>query len=528
MQSAHVDDQLLKVQRAIVGSDLSGAVEICERLVAEFPNSVSAHMMLCRLQLIMRNPEKALASAERASLLSPRDPEVLLQLAQCFIKLGRRNSATIIAVDLSQQNLVRAEQNDALGTILTLCAQPSRALPFHERAVALAPDNHDFAFNCAAVKRMTGDLAGAEKILDWLVLDRRADVRSYYMRSDLRRQTPESNHIAEMIKLQESGVKSADDRIMLGFAIAKELEDVGSYESSIAQLHRANLMQRQRMRYAVQDDIDVINRLIDRHPGPAGSVDSALGAGCIFVMGLPRTGTTLVERLLTNGTGVVAGGELPDFAEVSVRALTSQFGPMPRLEFVDRLLLCDPAEIGRNYLSSVSIPLGGAERFVDKLPANYLYAGIIRRALPAARIILVAREPMDACYAVFKTLFSNAYPFSYDLSDLGHYYIAWERLVRHWQTHLGEAVLTLQYERLVSDTATSVRRLFDHCNLPWDERALHLEGNRSAVSTASATQVLRPVYSSSIGQWRHYEDALRPLRDVLLNAGVALNSQLGN
>jgi len=154
-------------------------------------------------------------------------------------------------------------------------------------------------------------------------------------------------------------------------------------------------------------------------------------------------------------------------------------------------------------------------RFVDKMPMNDLYAGLIYRALPRARIVALAREPLDACYAMYKTLFARAYPFSYDLSDLGQYYAAWHRLMCHWQSMLGESLLIVRYEELVADQESATRKILAHCGLAWEGACLAFHEQSNAVTTASAAQVRRPIYSTSMGKWRHYARELAPLADVL-------------
>ena len=171
---------------------------------------------------------------------------------------------------------------------------------------------------------------------------------------------------------------------------------------------------------------------------------------------------------------------------------------------------------GERYIAGTRPQTGGKRRFIDKLPLNYLYAGLIRRALPRARIVALAREPMDSCYAMYKTLFTSAYPFSYDLDDLGRYYLAWQRLLRHWQEVLGDALLVVSYEKLVDDQEAVTRRILAHCELPWQVECLEFHVRPGAVLTASATQVRRPLYGTSVGKWRHYEEQLRPLARYLL------------
>jgi hypothetical protein len=154
------------------------------------------------------------------------------------------------------------------------------------------------------------------------------------------------------------------------------------------------------------------------------------------------------------------------------------------------------------------------------MPLNYLYCGLIRRALPAATIIHVTRHPMAACYAIFKTLFKDGYPFSYDLGDLAQYYIGYRRLMDHWRSIMPGAIYELRYERLVTDQTSETRRLLEACGLEWEEKCLQFHRNPAATTTASAAQVRRPLYASSINQWHHYAGELQGLRSQLVTAGI--------
>ena len=177
-------------------------------------------------------------------------------------------------------------------------------------------------------------------------------------------------------------------------------------------------------------------------------------------------------------------------------------------------------KLGDAYLQSTRARAHGCAHFVDKLPLNFLYTGLIHLALPGAKIIHVQRNPMDCCYAIYKTLFRDAYPFSYNLQELGDYYLAYRELMAHWNSVLPGMIHTVQYEELVADLELQSRHLLSHCNLPWEQQCLAFEKSQASTSTASAVQVRRGLYNSSVGKWRHYEGQLQPLVEKLSAAGV--------
>jgi hypothetical protein len=237
---------------------------------------------------------------------------------------------------------------------------------------------------------------------------------------------------------------------------------------------------------------------------------------------MPRTGTTLVERILGSHSQVFPAGELSNFSLelIALVRKATRGRRLSRVEFVAASATVDFRTLGEAYLAATRPLRDTRPRFIDKLPFNFLYAGLIHLALPKAKIVNLQRHPMDTCYAVYKQLFRDAYPFSYDLDELGPYYIAYHQLMRHWNEVMPGVIHTIRYETLVAGLEEESRRLLAYCNLPWEDQCLRFHENRQASTTASATQVRQPVYSSSIGKWRRYERQLEPLRRLLEDAGI--------
>jgi hypothetical protein len=281
------------------------------------------------------------------------------------------------------------------------------------------------------------------------------------------------------------------------------------------------------MRYDVQRDIDTMAAIegvftaeLFADAAPGSDNDEA-----IFVVGMPRTGTTLVERVLASHSAVYAAGELGNFANALMQQLRGRSGQAGgRDEFVRLSASLDFRALGDAYIASTRPFTGNTPRFVDKLPLNFLYTGLIHLALPQARIVNLKRHPLDTCYAVFKQLFVDAYPYSYDLEELGHYYAAYERLMRHWNEVLPGVVCTVEYETLVGDFEAEVRRLLEYCSLDFEAACLRFHENTAASTTASSAQVRQPVYSSSVGRWRQYRERLEPLIATLEDEGIALDA----
>lgn len=513
--------RLAMAQARLAAGDLREASTLALELIRSLPDDPRPWTLMGSVHVLAGRHDLAVVCLERAVERAPADPAALIRHGQCLARLGRRAQALVAAQAAAALPLDTAALADGLGTLLTHCDEPARALPLFLRAVAAAPGDPEYLFNLATAQRMVGELDTAEASLDAVIAARPSHYGAYYTRTDLRTQTPERNHVAALHALLQAGVADHSAQTMLRFALAKELEDLGEYAASFEQLKQGCDLRRASMNYDVAADIATLDRIVATHDAAALAAGTGHDNGeAIFIMGLPRSGTTLVESILAAHEDVSAGGELPAFPQVCIEAVQAQAGTMlPKLEFIERALETDPRELGRSYIAATRPQTGSRPRFTDKLPLNYLYAGLIRRALPRARFVALMRDPMDSCYAMYKALFTGAYPFSYDLDDLGRYHLAWQRLMHHWRSVLGDALLVIDYEALVTDQEAVTRRILDHCGLPWQEACLEFHGRSGAVATASAAQVRRPLYRSSIGKWRHYEQQLRPLARYLSAPG---------
>jgi hypothetical protein len=319
--------------------------------------------------------------------------------------------------------------------------------------------------------------------------------------------------------------------VQIHYALAKEYEDLGDYPRSFQHLQHGARIRRAHMQYDVERDLATVDWIIESFPvapseamaDPGKVAPSA--AAPIFILGLPRSGSTLVDRILSSHSLVSSAGELNAFALAIVDAVRKQSGrtQMSRQELIAASASLDFAALGRDYLERARASGATGDYFTDKMPLNYLYCGLIRRALPNAKIIHVSRSPMAACYAMYKMLFEDGYPFSYDLEEIGRYYLAYRRLMEHWWRSMPGAMLSLRYEDLISDQLGVTLSLLKFCGLEWQEACAQFHQNPSPTTTASAAQVRRPLYDSSVSQWRHYEAQLAPLAAQLRAGGISVD-----
>ena len=333
----------------------------------------------------------------------------------------------------------------------------------------------------------------------------------------LSRQTSDSNQLTQLRALFAEKKEDPDAALHLGHAIAKTLEDLDEYAESLDWLKRAKQLKQEKLAYDIDDDLQLFDAATEKISAPV--VHTHSDAAPIFIIGLPRTGTTLVDRILSSHPDVVSAGELNTFAGLIKDLAETSSNKVLDVDTLNRVSDADLAELGHEYVKSTQDLARGARRFTDKMPLNFFYAGLIHKALPNARIIALRRDPMDSCLSNFRQLFSTTYTYynySFDLFNTATYYTAFDKLIIHWRDVLPkDRFMELHYEEIVKAQEEQTRRLLAFCDLPWNDACMRFHENTAPVSTASSVQVRQPLYSGSIGRWKKYGDTLDDLRNQL-------------
>lgn len=465
------------------------------------------------------NHIKACELFGRAADLGPQNADFQAYYGKALTTLGHQNRARVAADKAATHPINDAYLADTIGVIYSRTGFHEKAVPFFDRAVALNQEPANFHYNLAASLQFLGNFEQAEAAyLETLSRDSKA-YRAWSGLVGLKRQSEDDNHLDALITLFDELSGDADAELHLGHAIAKTLEDLNRYEESLDWLHKAK---RRKLKSSGINSIPYEELFAAARTTAPESTQSSGGddhVTPIFIIGLPRTGTTLIDRILSSHSQVTSAGELNVFPGLIKEAARTRSNMVMDGETLLKANKLNLSEIGKAYIDNTKELARGSARFTDKMPLNFFYAGLIHRALPDAHFVAVRRGAMDSCLSNYRQLLTvqdSYYRYTYDLENTAAFYRLFDDLMAHWREHLPpDRFLEIHYESIVHDQESQTRRLLDFCGLDWEEACLRFHENTAPVSTASSVQVRRPLYSDSIGRWKRYGDKLNILKDAL-------------
>jgi tetratricopeptide (TPR) repeat protein len=466
---------------------------------------------------------KALELLSKASNLDPQNVHYQTYHAKAHTTLGQHELAKKRADMAAALGTKEALLADMIGIVYSRTGYHELAIPFFEQATQRNPRWAKFHFNLGASAEFIGDFDKAKTAYaNTLSIDPKFYL-AWFSLTALEKQTPDNNNLDTLIALFSDVGDDAEARLLLGHSIAKTLEDLGRYEESLDWLATGKAAKKAQVSFDQKDMADIFKaakltpQKLDKSSAPAHT--GALPTTPIFVVGLPRTGTTLVDRILSSHPDVRSAGELNLFAQLT--KIASGLPPSVELdaETFRAANKIDMTNTGQNYRRETQDLAQGAAYLIDKMPLNFFYAGLIQRALPEAKIIVLRRGPMDSCVSNYRQLFATHnrnYDYTYDLEDTASFYCEFDDLITHWRDSLpSDCFMEVAYEDIVFDQENQTRELLAFCGLSWDEACLRFHENDAPVSTASAVQVRQLLYSGSIDRWKKYGDKLDGLKAAL-------------
>ena len=508
---------------ALNKGDARAAAKLCREILDKNPELPQGHFLVGLVAMETDDRPNAHRAFRTVVKLDPDNAAAWAQIARLNASEGRVVQAEKALLETRRLKPKDPAILDTIGSVLTQMGEYEAAKAFFARANTAAPGTPQYMMNLANNLVFLGEIDTAKAIFSDVISSHPNSPQAHWGLANASR-AADSEHIGQMQGLLARNRGNLRGQGFLHYAMGKEYEDLGDWPEAFTAFSAGASARRQTVEYDEAGEetlFEVVTGLFnakwlkkapDGHPDPSP----------IFVLGQPRTGTTLIERIITSHSQVHSAGELQQFG-LSIRRLAQI--PNPRRfspELFQAAAALNPRQLGTAYLQSTQRMRGKTPRFVDKLPVNYMNIGLILAALPNARIVHLVRGAMDACFASYKQLFADAYLHSYDQQEMARHHVRYRRLMTHWRREFPGRIINVSYEDTARDVEPHARALIDALGLPWEDACLEFHTSSQGVATASAVQVREPAHTRSIGRWRRYENELQPMVRILEAAGVPL------
>jgi tetratricopeptide (TPR) repeat protein len=510
-----------EAKAALAADDRKTSERIIRKILQDDASHVAALCGLAALSLAADKPRDAERLLRHALQQSAHHPLTWRGLGQALMALGRLKEAEAAARRLIKIEPENPQSWITIGSVSTRLMRQEEALEAYERAARLKPEEVRLRLSIGHIHKTLGRRNESEAAYKSALAMDPSIAEAYWSLADLKNYSFSDAEIGAMQHQVANDKIERASAAQLNFALGKAFEQRRQYADAFAYYARGNALRRLDAPFDIahfEHRTARIRTFFDAayFSQRTGSGDASTAA--IFIVGLPRSGSTLVEQILASHSRVEGTMELPNIINI-----THQFDDMlaSRDGYPETVGTAPPGlltALGSRYLEETAPLRTAREHFTDKLPNNFSHVGLIHSILPHATIIDARRHPMDCCFSTFKQHFAEGQTFSYDLNDLGRYYRCYLSLMDHWDAVLPGKVLHVQYEDLVRDPEANIRRLLDHCRLPFEAACLSFHETRRSVRTASAEQVRQPIYTSGVGYWRHFEKELLPLQQALGDA----------
>jgi len=484
------------------------------------PNYPEAICNMGGVHLALEENEAALACYRRALELRPVYIEARMGLARTLQAMDNLPVAEAEAQLALQIDSSHPKAHALLGDIHAELARPELAEAEYNRALSLDPECDDALLGLGHLRMELGHMDKAEDLFQRALEFKPDHLAARIHITQVKKARKGDRNFAALLEEEKRSAQLSENRRMsLHFALGKCYDDTGDYAKAFPHFMAGCKMKRAKLAYDpanAERQFAGLMEIFDR-----AALERLRGAGDpsalpVFVLGMPRSGTTLTEQIIASHPDVHGAGELHDLLRIAERNIAGMTTAIPfpdNLRALDRQTL---AAWGAEYAAGLKRRTPEAERITDKMPANYFAVGLIHLMLPNAKIIHVNRNPVDTCLSCYTRLFNRKQEHTYDLAELGRYYVQYARLMQHWRNVLpAGAFLDVKYEDIVADQEAQARKLIAYCGLEWNEACLDFHNTKRSIRTASVTQVRQPIYTSSVERWRHYEEFLGPLLDAL-------------
>ena len=510
---------LLEADELLRAGDLAGAERVCNVLLKKEPGNTRVLRMLARIANVDEKYVVAEQLLRRIIAMSPNEHTPHTDLGHFLVEQSRFPEAIEMFEAATTLNESNADNYRLLGDALAVVGRSADALTAYQHALRLYPEDPHSLAGQGHMLRITGNSNDAIACYEKCTLAQPGFGDAWWSLAslkDYRLSVEQVQTIHSQIMSDDLGINS---EIAMRFALARAAEERGEYEAAWQDYSLGNSLKRESISHDPEQTERMHDAIIKRFSSDFLGLETPAAASMhtpVFILGMPRSGSTLIDQVLTSHSMVEGAGELPHVIMLSSTLGRQRPDGLRYPEAVSDLTQEQLEALGKAYIyhSGVHRQLD-LPYFTDKMPANFSHIGLIHMMLPKAKIIDVRRHPLGTCLANYRQLYAQGKNQTYDLVELAEYYLEYRRMMDHWQEVLPGRVLQVNYEEVVADLDGQVRRLLDYCELPWEEACLDFYENTRPVNTASAEQVRQPIYTDAIDFWKHYESQLAPARKIL-------------
>lgn len=496
----------------------------CVQILQQQPDHADAYFLLGIINLEVGQVFKAAELLKRANGLHSSG-EYAAHYARALAMIGDADAVDDLARQFAPESIDSALTLDTFGVALSRVSAHEAAVPYFEKAISLKDDNPRFYYNVGVSRKFCGEFAPARLAFERAISLAPDYYQAHFALSDLGGIAARDNHIDRLLQARERLKTSVDGSLHIGHALNKEYEALGLYQHAFEALQQA----KHTRLVALEGESDKSAEIfawLEKQTLEAPRETGHASQQPIFIVGMPRSGTTLVERILSSHSRVTSAGELQDFG-VAVKELANTAGQhVLDLTTLQAGAELDGKALAERYLQRTKVVAGDTAHFTDKLPFNFYYVPLILRAFPNARIVWLMRDPMDTCMGNYRQLFSihnPHYHYAYDLKQLGQFFASFFHLTKAWRNQCPDNLRFLDYQELVSEPEQSIRGLLDFCGLPFEPQCLDMQDNAAPVATASNVQVREGISTKYVGRWRGYQAFVQPLMDSLQAGGIPVD-----
>ena len=499
---------------------LSRADRICREYLRDHPHDIEAMRLLANIGRDLNIYEDAEFLLESALLFDPDNAKIKYDYINILTKRQKYGEALKHAQDFYNEDKKNINAMKLLSTALFRTDRYQEAIDIYNDILKLEPKNTDVMLSMGHLYKTSGEIDKSINCYQTAYKTDKYFGDSYWSLANLKTYTFSESEVISIDKMVNDPYVSVDEKTFMHFALGKAYEDLNEYEKSFNHYKEGNLIKKSKALFNVDDFEKECTNQIEVCTDDLFEMKSKWGSESkapIFILGLPRVGSTLIEQILSSHSLVEPTHELPNIISTALR-LNERKSQDKKSRYPDILLSLSSPQlklIGDKYIKDSEVFRSDKPYFIDKMPNNFRHIGLIKLILPNAKIIDIRRSSMSACFSCFKQLFAEGQEFTYDLKDLAGYYNNYVELMNHWNKVLPNQILSINYEDVVNNFEDSVRDILEYCEIPFEKECLEFYKSKRSVKTPSAEQVRQPIYTSGMDYWKNYEPYLDDLKNNL-------------